>query len=105
MSSDRFRLPIARRDLLLGGVTWGAFGVACQRQQPFTCTDVSALNPEQLGIRDKLNYRDKAPKAELACEVCTQYLPPPGGEGCGGCKVMPGPTHPHGSCKVFAKKA
>ncbi|MEN9581818.1 MAG: hypothetical protein RJA70_4827, partial [Pseudomonadota bacterium] len=71
----------------------------------FTCTDVGQLSAQQISIRDTLAYRDLAPKRELACDECTQYLPPASGSGCGGCKVMPGPAHPKGTCKVFAKKS
>lgn len=77
----------------------------CAKLEAFTCTGVGGLSVEALTIRDRLAYRDLAPKPELACDLCTQYLPPPSGSGCGGCKVMPGPTHPKGTCKVFARLA
>lgn len=118
-NSDRgnlkHRLPVVSRrrvvfsafGLGLGGSSLVGPGLAissCNQAKPFSCIDVSALNPNQIRVRETLEYRDKAAKPELACDLCVQYIFPASREGCGGCKVMPGPTHPKGSCKVFAKK-
>ena len=96
------KLLVSRRGVLQIGLSLGALP-ACKQQQAFTCTDVSDLSVRDLQTREKLAYRDRTAKPELACDLCTQYVPP-SGSGCGTCRVVPGPTHPKGSCKVFAKK-
>jgi hypothetical protein len=74
-------------------------------EKEFACDHAVGLPPESLAIRQNLAYQDRAPKPELTCDNCQQFVPAQDSEVCAGCKVMPGPTHPKGTCKVWAQKA
>jgi len=96
---------VSRRRLLHASLGLGTLGPACLKSQPFTCVEAPALSVEQLELRNKLLYRDKASNPALACDLCIQYVEPASGARCGSCKIVPGPMHPQGSCQVFAKKS
>ena len=78
----------------------GVFG--CKKEE-FKCDDVAGLTPADIEARKALQYKDHSDTPEHACKNCAQYVEPEG-SGCATCRVMRGPVHPEGSCKVFASK-
>jgi len=66
--------------------------------------DGATLSAEELEQRAKIGYTERAPKADLTCVRCAQYVPAQAGD-CGTCRVMPGPTNPQGYCKLFQPNA
>lgn len=96
--------PIGRRQLL--GVSGSVVLLlnACKKDGPSSCTNVAGLSQADIGLRTTLEYVDRSPVAAQTCDVCVQWIPAPSSDACGGCKVMKGPVHPKGHCKVFAPK-
>jgi hypothetical protein len=92
------------RRSLPGMVCLPLLTTGCSKAKAFSCSATTGLSVEQLQIRQTLAYVDKAPTPEQSCIHCSQYIPA-AADGCGGCKVMPGPTHPNGHCKVFQAKS
>jgi hypothetical protein len=96
-----------RRDLLRAGfhslvlIPAGAL-VACGGR--VTCTDTTGLDQADIDARAAQNYLDTAPDPDKFCSVCDQFQPAPKEDACGGCKVLKGPIHPKGTCKLFVKK-
>lgn len=90
-------VPVA---LGVGGVVGVA---ACSRREALKCDDVTGLPEEVTSLRQKLGYQEKAEKPELACRNCAQWVEP-SSPGCGTCRIMGGPIHPDGGCRVFAPK-
>ncbi len=97
---------VSRRHLfLLGASTLTLLAsAACAKKEPDSCTDVSGLSPADAGVRTTLEYQDHSPFPDKTCAGCIQYVPAATPDQCGGCKVMKGPIHPKGHCKVWAKK-
>jgi hypothetical protein len=81
----------------------GLAAVACKKEE-FSCNDVTGLQPADVEARKSLEYKDLADKLELACSNCAQFVAP-AGSNCATCRIMRGPVHPDGWCKVFAPKA
>jgi hypothetical protein len=99
------RLPgVTRRSLLIASASaLGLVGASgCKTAGPASCTDVSGLTPEERKVRTTLDYTDRTPVPGKPCIKCVQYVPPASSGQCGGCKVMKGPVHPAGYCRVFA---
>jgi hypothetical protein len=98
---------VSRRHLILLGASTLTLlaAAACSKKEPDACTDVSGLTPAEAGVRTTLEYQDHSPFPDKLCDGCIQYIPAPAVDQCGGCKVMKGPIHPKGHCKVWAKKA
>jgi hypothetical protein len=97
----------SRRDLLkqLGAAALALGGAACKRDvAPFSCADAPGLAPEEASARTTLAYAEPARDAARTCATCQQYVPAPADGACGACKVLKGPVHPGGTCKVFAAK-
>jgi hypothetical protein len=100
---------MSRRTLLqlaAGGVL-GAFGlVACSEssQVPDVCPGSESLPPASARLRESLEYVERATVPERACDLCQQYTAAESSGSCGSCKLVPGPIHPKGSCKVFTAK-
>jgi hypothetical protein len=76
--------------------------LACKEQE-FACDNVTGLSPEQIQIRTNLAYVDRSTNPKSTCRNCQHYVPPTSGAGCGTCKLMPGPTHPQGFCKIWVQ--
>lgn len=101
----RGAVPVLSRRAFVGTLfaAPGVAALACSKAPPpFSCTDVSGLTEPDRSARVILLYQDLSPTPEKECERCTQYVP--AAEGCGSCKVVRGPIHPRGTCKVFAAK-
>lgn len=98
--------PVSRRKLLLGGVAGLATlaGLSgCQKAQ-FSCDGVVGLSVEDLQLRRTLGYVDRSPDPKKSCSLCQQFEPAPSNGSCGRCKMIKGPIHPEGNCKVYALK-
>jgi hypothetical protein len=53
-------------------------------------------------LRQSLGYVEQSPVSDRRCSDCTQYV---GGTlSCGSCKLLKGPIHPAGYCKIWAAK-
>lgn len=68
------------------------------------CNDTSGLSPEDAKIRtEAAAYTEPSMDASKHCADCVQFVPG-ASDGCGTCKVVKGPIHPKGTCKLFAPK-
>jgi hypothetical protein len=77
--------------------------VACSKK--LSCTDVTGLSPEELTVRNTTAaYVDTAPDMAKTCDACAQWMPAPTANACGGCKIVKGPIHPKGYCKLWVAK-
>jgi hypothetical protein len=93
-----------RRDLLKGAGAGALFLVGCGKDKSsFVCTDVATLSKDDQQSRTQSQYVDRTTEAGKNCESCQQYIA--GGDGCGTCKLLKGPVHPWGYCKVYAQKS
>jgi hypothetical protein len=99
-------LELTRRHLfVLGASTLAALSAtACKKGPPSSCNDVSGLSAADQEIRKTLEYVDRSMIAAQICEKCQQWIEPASPDQCGGCKVLKGPVHPQGHCKVFVAK-
>jgi hypothetical protein len=52
-------------------------------------------------LRKSLQYKEAADDPSKACKLCVQWENGKFGA-CGGCKLIPGPIRPEGSCMSFA---
>lgn len=96
---------VSRRHLfLLGAGTLTLFAASACKQGPSACTDVSGLAPGEAQTRVAMEYVDRSPQADKTCVKCAQWIDAPSADQCGGCKVLKGPIHPDGYCKLFAPK-
>jgi hypothetical protein len=77
---------------------------ACQ-DKVFTCDAVMGLAPEGIAMRQNMGYVDRSKVPGQSCSNCQQFVPAPNAGQCGSCKVLPGPAHPKGHCKVWAQRA
>jgi len=75
---------------------------ACNRGPK--CDEAPGLSPEDAKVRnDVAVYVEKSPDITKYCKDCVQFVPA-GKDACGGCKVVKGPIHPEGTCKLFVAK-
>ncbi len=75
---------------------------ACSRKT--TCTDVTGLSGDDVNQRNNIAaYVDLSPDPGKKCSLCVQFVPA-APNACGGCKVVKGPIHPDGTCKLFVAK-
>jgi hypothetical protein len=94
-----------RRALLHGLAACLAGSVACcQRSHELgpECETDPQQTEADIRMRATLEYVDMASDAKKACDVCRQFVPAPQADSCGTCKLVRGPIHPKGTCKVFA---
>jgi hypothetical protein len=80
----------------------GWVGVGCGKGR-FTCGDVSGLSEAEKTVRNTMAYTDHVADAKKRCDRCVQWIAAEQ-DGCGKCKVIAGPVHPEGTCKLFAPK-
>lgn len=96
---------ITRREALLGALA-SLGGVGCSKASAAaSCTDTAGLGADEAQARVAMEYVDRAASPTKACASCQQWLatgPAGAPAGCGGCRVLKGPIHPAGTCKLFA---
>jgi len=97
--SRRDALAKVSLTVLSAGILGSSLG--CGKKE-LTCTDTSGLSADEAAARKTLDYADKTPDPAKNCANCLQFVK---GEPdkCGSCKVLKGPVHPAGYCKVWAK--
>jgi len=82
--------------------------VACGKSEPakatFACTDTAGLDETGIGTRIDNEYVDHSPIPAKQCANCAQFEPA-AADKCGACKVVKGPIHFEGYCKVWAAKS
>jgi hypothetical protein len=96
--------PISRRHLVLGSAAGLAAlaGLSGCKKAQFSCDGVVGLSVEDIKLRNTLGYVDRSPDPKKSCALCQQFEPAPNEGACGSCKMLKGPIHPDGSCKVYA---
>ena len=68
-----------------------------------SCSDAKGLSAEETAARSAMEYVDQARDPSKPCSKCVQWVAA-ASDGCGGCKVLKGPIHPNGGCKLFASR-
>lgn len=110
---------IGRREALrsglggLLGVAGAVASAACRREaRAYSCCDPAALSDEDRQQRGALGYVESSPVPGQDCAGCHQFIaaPSPGPPrpldgACGGCRLLKGPIHPRGYCRVFAARS
>ncbi|MEL6616379.1 MAG: high-potential iron-sulfur protein [Bacteroidota bacterium] len=66
------------------------------------CDGYADLSPEEIQVRQNLNYVDVTPNTAQNCANCIQYIPPASESPCAGCKLFAGPVLANGYCSVWA---
>lgn len=96
------REALRRLALYSAAATAPGWLTACSKK--LTCTDVTGLSPEDVRMRNEVAaYVDQAPDPSKKCNNCLQFVA--GAQNaCGTCKVVKGPIHPEGWCKLFVAK-
>ena len=97
---------LSRRDALRSTALCllaGVAGVGCKKDPPFSCSDINGIAPPDVALRLSLGYVDTSPDSGKECRNCTQYVAAAGNErgACGSCRLMKGPIHPRGYCRVY----
>lgn len=101
--------PVGRRAALAilgraaGALALGGAAVACTNAAAFSCSDAKGLSAEETAARSAMEYVDQARDPSKPCSKCVQWVAA-ASDGCGGCKVLKGPIHPNGGCKLFASR-
>jgi hypothetical protein len=101
--------PAVNRRALLGGAA-RAFAAlvgssACRKNAALVCDGPSTgLPTADLQLRATVEYVDTSPQPDRACVNCALYVAAPAEGKCGACKIVRGPIHPKGTCKVFLRK-
>ena len=68
------------------------------------CDDLSSVSKQDMETRRKLGYVKESPIPDNQCQNCNLYLPPKGGQACGGCMLFKGPVFPASYCTYWAPK-
>lgn len=99
----------SRRDVLRSGLRLALVVVgsaACGRSSaPAACLDATGLTQDDAQARSALGYTEPGADEAKGCASCQQYVAPSSDGACGACKVLRGPIHPNGTCKVFTPKS
>jgi hypothetical protein len=101
------RTELGRRGFLqvVAGLA-GTSVIGCKKTpavESLACTDVSTLAEPDRAARETAGYADRCPDPAKQCDACRYFVST--GAGCGGCKLVRGPVHPMGTCRVFAPRA
>jgi hypothetical protein len=84
----------------------GAAGCGKDEGAALSCTDTSGLDPDAVALRTgpAVAYADRSIDPVKSCARCQQFLLAASANACGTCKVIKGPVHPRGSCKLFVPR-
>lgn len=66
------------------------------------CDGYATLTPEDIQMRQTLQYVDQTPDAAKNCANCKLYTAPAGEGACGGCQLFAGPVVANGYCAGWA---
>ncbi len=96
-----------RRRTLLVSLGGALVASGCKRAAgvPATCPETPQLPEAEHATRAALGYVEHSPDPSKACQACQQWVAATSEGACGGCKLLKGPIHPEGTCKVFTLKA
>jgi hypothetical protein len=89
---------LSRRTMTLASAASASLLVLGCKEDDFSCAESPDLSEADKTVRSSLGYQDRASDPAQACKLCRQFA---SGDGCGSCKVMAGPVHPMGTCKIF----
>lgn len=92
----------SRRDFLHSGALLALALVGC-RSRGFDCNKSSGLSTSDVKARDDTQYVEPSPTPSTACDIC-QYWIDGNANSCGGCRLLRGPIHPKGTCRLFVGK-
>lgn len=88
-------------------VLTGAGAAGCKKK-PLVCDGPSVtdgvLTADEVQLRKTLLYTDLAQTPDKACVNCTLFVAARDPDTCATCKVVHGPIHPNGTCKIFLRK-
>jgi hypothetical protein len=99
-------MSLSRRHLFIGtAASLFPITTSCKRKLPDSCSDTTGLGPDDIQARSTLGYIDATSWPDKTCDACQQYVVARTDGGCGSCKIVKGPIHPHGYCKSFAPKS
>lgn len=101
MSAGARGPALGRREALLAALGWPVIG-ACGGAREFSCDDARQVSAPERERRAAQQYAERTPRPGETCAGCTQYQGPASGS-CGTCKLLPGPVHPEGWCRVYAR--
>ncbi len=92
---------VSRRRLLVMGASQVAWllPLGCKKNEPVACAE-PAGNPDELAARKAVAYTESTPDPSKDCAKCRHFVG--AADSCGTCKLLKGPIHPKGSCKVFS---
>ena len=91
-----------RRAFLHRGALFALSIVGC-RERGFDCNDSNRLSPADTKARSDVRYVETSSTPSTACDVC-QYWINGSSNSCGGCRLLRGPIHPKGTCRLFVMK-
>jgi len=96
-------MEATRRKFLGSGALLAWSLVGCQKRE-FSCNEATGLNPADKVAREASGYADRTADPKRSCATCQQWEPG-SDDGCGRCKIVRGPIHPLGTCKLFAARS
>lgn len=89
---------LTRRAMTLASAASASFLALGCKDDDFSCAQSPSLSAADKAARSALAYQDRVSDPARACQLCRQFV---SGDRCGSCKVMAGPVHPLGTCKIF----
>jgi hypothetical protein len=100
MSEPLNRREAVRRLAIFSAAATLPAWLGCGKRD-LTCTSTAGLTADETALRTQTaGYVDRAPNPAQKCNNCAQWVPA-GPDQCGGCKVIKGPIHPEGWCKLW----
>jgi hypothetical protein len=81
------------------------FVEACRHKTSnLSCLDTTALASNDVVARGALGYMDRSPDSVHSCANCNHFTTA-GTDRCGSCRLIRGPIHPDGWCRVWVVKS
>lgn len=97
------RREALRRLVLLSAAAAAPAWLGCAKKE-LHCTRTEGLSAEDVAVRSATAaYVEETPDPTTKCSNCAQFVPA-APDACGGCKVVKGPIHPDGWCKLWVAK-
>jgi hypothetical protein len=101
------RAVLGRAAAALAVLTTAGAAAGCKKKA-LMCDGPSVtdgvLTAEEVQLRKMLLYTDLAQTPDKACINCTLFVAAREADTCATCKVIHGPVHPNGTCKIFLRK-
>jgi hypothetical protein len=90
----------SRRTFFHAGAGLALALLGCNKERDFACTQTNDLTAEEAQTRTAAGYEEPASDSSRVCNLCQQWQERSSNQ-CGGCKLMRGPIHPLGTCRLF----